>query len=65
MKDVEIVLGREKTQELFFGIYFSSAQINNDIIAIYFWCGIFFFWCAKNVGIFLGGQILKLGFSWV
>ena len=31
---------REKTQELFWVLYFSSAQINNNISVIYWYCGI-------------------------
>ena len=33
---------QKKTQEFLWVLYFSSAQINNNIIAIYCWCGIFF-----------------------
>ena len=39
-------------------LYFLTAKINNNISSIYYWQGIFGY--AKNVGIFLGRQILKL-----
>ena len=45
--------GREKNT--------GTAQMNNNISAIYSWCGIF----LGMLGIFLGRQILKLGFFWV
>ena len=42
VKDAGIFLGREKkTQGYFWVLYFSSAQINNNVSAIYCWCGIF------------------------
>ena len=50
----------------FFGYcFFLSAQINYKISAIYCWCGSFLDDYAKNVGIFLGRQIVKLGYFWV
>ena len=53
-----IFLGHKKNQGFLWVLHFSSAQINNKISAIYSLCGIF--GCAKNVGIFLSRQILKL-----
>ena len=47
----------------FLGIYFSSAQINNNINTIYSWCGIF--WGILKCRDFFGRQILKFGFFWV
>ena len=42
MKDAGIFLHHKKTG-IFLGVlYFSSAQINNNVSAIYCWCGIFF-----------------------
>ena len=35
MKDTGIFLGRKKTQGFFWVLYFSSAQINNNISVIY------------------------------
>ena len=52
----------KKTQGFFWLLYFSSAQINNNVSTIYCWCGIFFRYQAKNVGSFWGRQILKLEF---
>ena len=55
----------KKNRDFFWVLQFSSAQINNNIIAIYCKLVWDFFGYAKNVGIFLGIQILKLGFFWV
>ena len=51
MKDTGTFLGHEKTQGFFWVLYFSLAQIDNNISAIYCWCRIF-----------LSRQILKLEF---
>ena len=53
--------GLRKKPEIFWVLHFSSAQIKNNIYAIYCWCGISLS-MLKKVGIFLGRQILKLGF---
>ena len=53
--------GLRKKPEIFWVLHFSSAQIKNNIYAIYCWCGISL-GMLKKVGIFLGRQILKLGF---
>ena len=61
-KDAGIFLGSQKKPwGLFAVLYFSSAQINNNVKAIYMsmWD---FFGYAKNIVIFLIRQILKLGF---
>ena len=53
-----------KKQGVFGVINLSSAQINNNISTIYWFTacvGVFWLY-AKKVGIFLGIQILKLGF---
>ena len=55
--------GRERGLRAFLGSEI-LAQINNNISAIYCWCGIFQ-GMLKKVGFFLGRQILKLGFFWV
>ena len=49
MKDTEIFLGCEKNTVIFSVLYFSSAQINNKISAIFCGCGIF-------VGMLSGGS---------
>ena len=64
MKDVRIfLLGREKTLGFFEVLYFSPAQISNNISAIYCLCGIFVikFVDAKNRDI-LGFAKKKQGF---
>ena len=72
----DIFLDLEKTPGLFWVLYLSSAEINNNTSATYCLCGLFvikfaqpdtkslrdFLGYAKKVGIFLGRQILKLGF---
>ena len=51
----------KKSQGYFWVMYFLSAQINNnEILLVWDFLGY-----AKNVGNFLGRQILKLGFFWV
>ena len=55
----------KKHRDFFVYCFFSSTQINNNINAIYCWCGIFFVDMLGKVGIFWGRQILKLGFFWV
>ena len=73
MNDIGIFLGREKTQGLFWGLFwvldFSSAQINKLLTIIQqFTARVGFFVYAKKVGNFLGiclKQILKLGLFWV
>ena len=40
-KTLGIFLVSKKTQGFFWVLYFSSAQINNNVSAIYCWCGIF------------------------
>ena len=45
-------------------VSFISSKINDNISAIYSAC-VGFLGYAKKVGIFLGRQILKLGFLWV
>ena len=59
-KDAGIFFGREKNTGIFWVLYFSSAQINNNIIPIYCWCGIWGVCCTRRG--FGGRQILKLVF---
>ena len=52
MIDAEFFGVAKKTQGFFWVLYFSSAQINNNINTIYCWCGIFL------------GMLITLGFFW-
>ena len=55
MEDVGIFLGCKKTQGCFGVLYFSSAQINNNIYLKYSLLLVWdFLGYAKNVGIFWG-----------
>ena len=42
VKDTGIFLGNKKNRDFLWLLYFSTAQINNNVSAIYCWCGIFF-----------------------
>ena len=59
MKDAGIFLGRENNRD-FFG-YCTFYQLKLTTSSIYCRCAIFWGY-AKNVGMFLSRQILKLGF---